>query len=56
VDWGEIFANQVVATAILDRLLLHAHVIQIQDDSYRFKDKQRSGILGQQVAAVRMAE
>jgi DNA replication protein DnaC len=31
---------------MLDRLLHHAQVVQIQGDSYRLKDKRRSGILG----------
>jgi hypothetical protein len=34
-----------VATAILDRLLHHSHVITIRGDSYRLKEKRRSGLL-----------
>jgi DNA replication protein DnaC len=34
----------VVATAILDRLLHHSHVITIRGDSYRLKEKRRSGL------------
>jgi DNA replication protein DnaC len=37
-DWGEIFADQVVATALLDRLLHHAQVVQIEGSSYRLRE------------------
>ena len=37
-EWGEIFADQVVATALLDRLLHHAVVIQIEGSSYRLRE------------------
>ena len=30
-------------TAILDRLLHHAHIVQISGESYRLKDKRRAG-------------
>jgi DNA replication protein DnaC len=32
-DRGEVFGDQVIATAILDRLLHHSHVINIRGDS-----------------------
>jgi hypothetical protein len=35
----------VVATAILDRLLHHSHVLTIRGDSYRLREKRRSGLL-----------
>ncbi|MGY4606959.1 DNA replication protein DnaC [Bradyrhizobium sp. USDA 4474] len=34
-EWGEIFGDPVVATALLDRLLHHAVVFQIEGSSYR---------------------
>jgi DNA replication protein DnaC len=37
-EWGEIFGNQVVATALLDRLLHHAQVVQIEGSSYRLRE------------------
>jgi DNA replication protein DnaC len=37
-DWGEIFGDAVVATALLDRLLHHATVIQIEGSSYRLRE------------------
>ena len=39
--WNEVFTSQVAATAILDRLLHHSHVISITGDSYRVKDKNK---------------
>jgi hypothetical protein len=40
---GEVFADPVVATAILDRLLHHRHVITIRGESYRLREKRRAG-------------
>lgn len=36
-EWGEVFVDPVVATALLDRLLHHAVVIQIEVASYRLR-------------------
>lgn len=36
-EWAEVFADPVVATALLDRLLHHAVVIQIEGSSYRLR-------------------
>ena len=36
-EWGEVFGDQVVATALLDRLLHHAVVVQIEGASYRLR-------------------
>jgi DNA replication protein DnaC len=47
LDWGDVFANdQVLATAILDRLLHHATSLNIKGESYRLKEKRRAGLLG----------
>lgn len=48
LDWGEVFNDHVLATAILDRLLHHATTLNIKGESYRLKDKRRAGLLGQQ--------
>lgn len=37
-QWGEVFEDNVLANAILDRLLHHSHVISITGRSYRTKD------------------
>jgi DNA replication protein DnaC len=44
-EWGSVFGDPVVATAILDRLLHHSHVLTIRGDSYRLREKRRSGLL-----------
>jgi DNA replication protein DnaC len=44
-EWGTVFGDPVVATAILDRLLHHSHVVTIRGDSYRLKEKRKSGLL-----------
>jgi DNA replication protein DnaC len=46
IDWGEVFNDQVLATAILDRLLHHATTLNIKGESYRLKEKRRAGLLG----------
>ena len=43
-EWGTVFGDAVVATAILDRLLHHSQVITIRGDSYRLREKRRSGL------------
>jgi DNA replication protein DnaC len=42
-DWGAVFADQTVATAILDRLLHHATVVNIKGASYRMRAHVPSG-------------
>ena len=37
-DWGEIFVDNVLAAALLDRLLHHAIVIEIEGSSYRLRE------------------
>ena len=44
-DWGEIFGDQVIATAILDRLLHHATTVNIKGESYRLKEKRKAGLV-----------
>ena len=44
-EWGSVFGDPVVATAILDRLLHHLTVITIRGDSYRLRDKGSLGLL-----------
>jgi hypothetical protein len=46
VDWGEVFNDQILATAILDRLLHHATTVNIKGDSYRLREKKKAGLLG----------
>ncbi len=44
-DWAGVNVPAVVATAILDRLLHHSHVLTIRGDSYRLRAKRRSDLL-----------
>ncbi len=44
-DWGGVFADEVVAAAIIDRLLHHATVVNNGGDSYRVKDRRRTELL-----------
>lgn len=54
-EWGTVFGDAIVATAILDRLLHHSHVITIRGDSYRLREKRRSGLLKAPPAAASAA-
>lgn len=40
--WNELFTGQLAATAILDRLLHHCHILSITGDSYRVKGSNQS--------------
>ncbi|MDM8000559.1 MAG: IS21-like element helper ATPase IstB [Dehalococcoidia bacterium] len=37
-DWGEIFGDSVAASAMLDRLLHHCHIVNIRGNSYRLRE------------------
>jgi DNA replication protein DnaC len=37
--WGEVFGDDVVAAAMIDRLVHHAEVLSLKGDSYRLKDR-----------------
>src|SRR3954464_12571831 len=37
--WGEIFGDDVVAAAMIDRLVHHAEILALKGDSYRLKDR-----------------
>ena len=37
--WGEVFGDDVVAAAMIDRLVHHAEVISLKGDSYRLKNR-----------------
>lgn len=42
-EWGKVFDDTVVASAIIDRLVHHAHVFYITGSSYRLKNKLKKG-------------
>jgi len=41
-DWGSLLGDEILATALLDRLLHHAEVISINGRSYRMKDRREA--------------
>lgn len=44
-EWGDIFRDHVIATAILDRILHHCTTVNIKGDSYRLKERKRQGVI-----------
>jgi DNA replication protein DnaC len=54
-EWGDIFADQVLAAAILDRLLHHSTTMNIRGQSYRLREKRRAGLFSEQSQAERDA-
>ena len=42
-DWGEIFGDPIIASAVLDRILHHCSTINIRGNSYRLKERQKQG-------------
>jgi DNA replication protein DnaC len=45
-EWDTTFAgNSALTAAMLDRLLHHAHIVQIKGDSYRLRDKKKASVL-----------
>jgi DNA replication protein DnaC len=42
-DWGQVFQDNVVAAAIIDRLVHHAKIFYINGSSYRLKNKLKKG-------------
>jgi len=38
-EWGSIFGDEVIAAAIIDRLVHHSHIFNINGRSFRVKDK-----------------
>jgi DNA replication protein DnaC len=44
-QWGHVFGDEMIASAVLDRVLHHSHVLVIQGDSFRLRQKKRAGLL-----------
>ncbi|MBM4343196.1 MAG: IS21-like element helper ATPase IstB [Deltaproteobacteria bacterium] len=49
--WGTMFGDEMVAAAMLDRLLEHSYALVIQGESYRMREKRRAGLLRPRDAA-----
>ena len=43
-EWGEILGDNVIAAAVLDRILHHSITVNIKGDSYRLKDRMNRGV------------
>ena len=43
-EWAEILGDDTIASAVLDRVLHHSVVINIRGESYRLKEKRKSGL------------
>lgn len=46
-QWGTVFGDEVLAAAILDRLLHHSYTLMIQGESYRLRQKKKAGLINQ---------
>jgi hypothetical protein len=36
-DWGGIFGDEIIAAALIDRLVHHRHIVNIRGNSYRLR-------------------
>lgn len=44
--WGELFPNDMLTAALIDRLTHNAHILNMNAESYLLKEKFRQGIRG----------
>jgi DNA replication protein DnaC len=44
-EWGSVFGDPIIATAILDRLLHHSSTVNIRGESYRLKERRKAGLI-----------
>lgn len=51
-EWGEIFPDVVLASAIVDRLVHHSITFNIMGESYRLREKKRAGLLTRELKGV----
>ena len=47
-EWGELPGDSVIASAVLDRLLHHSHVLNIRGESYQLREKRQAGLFPSQ--------
>ncbi|WP_232745026.1 ATP-binding protein, partial [Salmonella enterica] len=55
-QWNEVFADVTIASAILDRVLHHATVVNIKGESYRLKERKEFMKQKQQIVNTLFAE
>jgi len=51
-EWPDVFGDHAIATAILDRLLHHSHVLSIKGHSYRLRERTLAAALAPQTPAL----
>ena len=39
-EWGSVLGDEVMAAALIDRLLHHCHIVNIRGNSYRMRERQ----------------
>ena len=39
-EWGHVLGDEVMAAALIDRLLHHRHIVNIRGNSYRMREHQ----------------
>src|ERR1700747_1508393 len=44
-EWGSIFGDPIIATAILDHLLHHSTTVNIRGESYRLKERRKAVLI-----------
>ena len=49
-EWNKIFTDEVIAYAVLDRLVHHSTIINIRGKSYRLREKQKTGLIGVKIS------
>jgi DNA replication protein DnaC len=49
-EWNKIFTDEVIASAVLDRLVHHSTIINIRGKSYRLREKQKTGLIGVKIS------
>ena len=47
-EWGELLGDSVIASAVLDRMLHHSHVLTIRGESFRLREKRQAGLFPSQ--------
>ncbi len=44
-EWGEVFGDEVMASALIDRLVHHCHIVNILGNSYRMRQHRELAVL-----------
>ena len=39
-EWGSVLGDEVIAAALIDRLVHHCHIVNIRGNSYRMREHQ----------------